>query len=479
MANEIKLTFAGDATALQKANKQAEESTLGVGAAATQANKDTADFASRMGSLGSTVTGANDAIMGISDGLNALVDFQGAAAERASRLARAQADVEQAMIDAEQAAVDLEQATRDLAQSQLDSKQAGVDAKQAQIDVRQAYHDARVVTEEYNAAVKEYGRSSNEAVQAAIDLDRANADLSQANLDAEQAQEDLKQAQLDGKQATVDATQAARDAKDAQLDLNDAQREANPTDLQKFMDQLNLVTPLLSALVGVVALVTAAQWAWNIAQMASPTTWIVLAIAALVAVIVLIATKTDWFQRLWKAAWKGIMAYLNFVKNAYVTAFNLMIGIGKRLGDALWAIPGLIKKAWSGLFNILTWPFRTAFNFISDAWNNTVGQLSWSVPGWVPLIGGNSISAPRLPKFHTGGVASGAFGGEFMAVLRAGERVTPTAGGSSGGQMAVRVEAGGGGTSADRMLAEIVLELIRKGVIKLAVLPNGRVAVAG
>lgn len=483
MANEIKLTFAGDAQALQRASAQATQATRGVADAAATANdsmarasQEATGFAGRVGQLGAAVDGASTAISDIGGGVQALADFQAAGANRAAALARAQADVEQAMIDAKQAVVDLEQAQRDLSQSQIDGQQAGVDAKQAAQDQAQAALDAEAATKAYKAAVAEHGKGSAEAKQALLDMNQAVIDAEQANVDAAQAAEDAKQATLDGRQANVDAAQAMADATSAQLDLNDAQREANPTDLQKFADQLNMVTPLLSALVGVVALVTAAQWAWNAAQLASPTTWIVLAIVALVAIIILIATKTDWFQKLWRAAWSGIKAYIEFVKDRYVQAFNIMIGIGKKLIDGVMAIPGLLKKAWNGLFNLITAPWRAAFNFIADAWNNTVGKLQWTVPGWVPGIGGRSIGAPKLPKFHTGGTASGALGGEFLAILRAGERVTPT-GGNAGGSWILRVEPGGG-TSTDKALADLVARLIDRGAIKLRVMPNGRVAVA-
>lgn len=216
------------------------------------------------------------------------------------------------------------------------------------------------------------------------------------------------------------------------------------------------------------------QWLLNAALLANPIVLIIVAIIALIAVIVLIATKTDWFQRLWRAAWKGIMAYLTFVKDMYVKAFNLMISIGSKLVSAVTSIPGRLKKAFTGLFAIITSPFRAAFNFVARAWNNTVGQLSWSVPSWVPGIGGRSIGAPKLPMFHTGGTASGAMGREFLAVLRAGERVVPSGG---GGAMTLVVAAGGGGTSAERMLIALILHLIRIGAIKLKVV-NGRVVPA-
>ncbi len=50
----------------------------------------------------------------------------------------------------------------------------------------------------------------------------------------------------------------------------------------------------------------AAQWLMNSALLANPITWIVIAIVALIAIIVLIATKTDWFSKAWRASWAWI-----------------------------------------------------------------------------------------------------------------------------------------------------------------------------
>lgn len=104
--------------------------------------------------------------------------------------------------------------------------------------------------------------------------------------------------------------------------------------------------------------------------------------------------------------------------------------------------------------------FRTAFNFIADAWNSTVGRLSWSVPGWIPGIGGAHVSAPRIPRFHTGGVVPGAPGSEMLAVLQAGERVIPA--GRSGG--ATTVVFGG---NTDTAFATAFMRLVREGQIQI------------
>jgi hypothetical protein len=164
-----------------------------------------------------------------------------------------------------------------------------------------------------------------------------------------------------------------------------------------------------------------AQLLMNGALWASPLTWIVIAIVAVIAVIVLIATKTNWFQRIWKAAWGGI----------------------QRAASATWEwlkkLPGWIGGAFSSVAHYIADPFKAAFNQIARAWNNTIGRLSWSVPGWVPGIGGNSISVPNLPTFHAGGTVPGYPGQAVPIMAMAGETVSSNAGGTGdGGWVAIR-----------------------------------------
>lgn len=164
-----------------------------------------------------------------------------------------------------------------------------------------------------------------------------------------------------------------------------------------------------------------AQWLMNASLLASPITWIVVGIVALIAVIVLIATKTNWFQRAWSAAW-------GWIKTA-----------AKNTWEFIQKIPGWIGSAFSRVADFISRPFKSAFNAIARAWNSTVGQLSWTVPGWVPVIGGNSISVPKLPTFHAGGVVPGVVGTAVPIMAQAGERVSSNAGsGDGGGWVAIR-----------------------------------------
>lgn len=395
--NTLTLDFAGDADKLQKAAQQAkaaladvEKASADTGTSMRDQTQSASRLEDRLGSLGSATTGATDAIDSLGGGLQALADVSDYSRDRAQRLARAN--------------VDVMQATEDMAQATRDGKQAQIDAGQAALDLTQARLDEETALKAYNAAVKEHGKNSDEARQAQIYL-------SQATLDVAQAQEDQKQ-------ATRDAAQANIDAKTAQVDLNDAMHEANPPQLQEWADKLGLITPLLTAVVGVTSLVTAAQWAWNAATLASPVTWIVLGIVALIGIIALLVWKWDWVKEKGAAAWRGI-------QQGAEKAWNWMKKVPGWIGDAFSKVGGAISR-----------PFIGAFNAVSDAWNSTVGSLSWTVPGWIPGIGGNTIDVPNLPKFHTGGTVPGPPGTEVPIMAMSGEEVS-LPGRDNGGDVSV------------------------------------------
>lgn len=64
--------------------------------------------------------------------------------------------------------------------------------------------------------------------------------------------------------------------------------------------------------------------------------------------------------------------------------------------DFFYKLPGQINGWLSNVGNIIKYPFEVAFNAIKTLWNNTIGKISFTVPSWVPGIGGKGWSAPRL-----------------------------------------------------------------------------------
>lgn len=428
MANAVTLVFAGESKDAEAAARKVEAALKGVEDSTTSASSEfdkgsqaTTSYLDRIGKLGAGVEGMSTAVENVSGVVQGFADIQNEAYERTQRVKRA-------LVDVEQAQEDYNQALRD-------GKQAQIDVDQAAVDLQQALLDQETAQKALNEAVAKHGKGSAEARQAMVDLRQAGVDV--------------KQAQEDQRQATRDATQATIDAKTAQLDLADAQREANPPDLQKWADKINMVTPLLTGLVGVTGLVTAAQWAWNAAQAASPLTWIVLAIIVVVAGIVLLVTHLDIVKKAWDATWKFMRSAAAAVgrwfkewlwEGQIKPAWEAIRNGGIRVWNWMRDLPHKLKSAFMGIANFLFAPFRIAFNNIASAWNNTVGRLRWTIPSWVPVVGGNTIAAPRLPRFHAGvGVVPGVVGSEVLAVLQAGERVSSTASSNDdGGWVSIR-----------------------------------------
>jgi hypothetical protein len=298
-----------------------------------------------------------EGVSGVSDAISSFNDLSNHGANRQRELARAQIDVKQAANDAKQALEDYNQAQRDGAQ-------AGIDAQQAQLDEKQSLQDLANAQKQYNADVKQYGANSSQAKQDLIDI-------SQAQIDNKQAVEDGKQAQRDANQANIDSTQAMIDQKSAAVDLNEAQSNlaSQNSTLGKVSSVLDMFGGILSGVSAAIGLVTVAQWAWNAAQLASPTTWIILAIVALVAVIVLVATKTKFFQTIWEAVW-GFMKevgawFAGPFKDAMIAVWHALEKAVKFVVDvyiAEW------KAVWALLKTIGSWFAGPFANFFKAAW---------------------------------------------------------------------------------------------------------------
>ena len=191
------------------------------------------------------------------------------------------------------------------------------------------------------------------------------------------------------------------------------------------------VTGALATLAIGVGAYTVAQWAMNSAMLASPITWIILAIAALVAGIVLLVSNWDTVREAGAAAWQ-------WIKDAWSSAGKWFSDLGSSIGRVFSDAWNSIKNAFSavgdffgGIGDSIKGAFKTAFNTVGGFWNDTVGKLSWSVPSWVPGIGGKTLSVPKIPMLADGGqviapglALVGERGPEILA-LDAGAKVVP------------------------------------------------------
>lgn len=133
------------------------------------------------------------------------------------------------------------------------------------------------------------------------------------------------------------------------------------------------------------------QLAFNVIMSANPLMLIVIGIGLLVAAVVLIATKTTWFQTIWDAVWGGITATWDWVWGKLQEGFAyLKDGFGA-IGDKVTQVKDWIVGKWDELVGFITGlPGRIAA-VASGMWQSVVdaagGAKDWVVGKWDEMIG--------------------------------------------------------------------------------------------
>jgi len=120
--------------------------------------------------------------------------------------------------------------------------------------------------------------------------------------------------------------------------------------------------------------IAAAIVAVNIAMALNPFSMIAIAVVALGALLVVAYKKFEPFKTVVDAVFGGIKFWINEVT---IPAFKAMYTVAK-----------------------------TIFNGIATIWNNTFGKLSFSIPSWVPGIGGKGFEVPNIPMLADGGIVT-------------------------------------------------------------------------
>lgn len=169
------------------------------------------------------------------------------------------------------------------------------------------------------------------------------------------------------------------------------------------MSVLKILVPTLLGIVAALRLWTIAQTIWNGVMAvtdallaASGWTLVVGAIALLVAAVVLIATKTTWFQTIWKAAWSGIKVVFTATVHAIQSAWNTVWnGIKSTFNSVVTFLRGKF-----GALTLLLGPIG-AVMFIAANWSkvktlvvgyiNTIISSVKNVIKWIRNIVGKTI----------------------------------------------------------------------------------------
>lgn len=227
---------------------------------------------------------------------------------------------------------------------------------------------------------------------------------------------------------------------------------------------IEFAVPVVLALAAALSVMAIAQWAMNSALLASPITWIVLALVALTAGIVYLATQTTFFQDIWSGAMDAAGAAWDWLWNLLQNGFKLLTnifmnftgpgliikhfdriksGVGgaigwvqdkvgsgidwvdRKFGD-LSKLPGKVVGWMTGVGGKIVTPFRDGFrsgiNWIIDKWNDLSFTIpSVNIPG-IGKIGGATISTPNVPRLAEGGIVPAVPGGMLALLGEGGER---------------------------------------------------------
>jgi hypothetical protein len=124
---------------------------------------------------------------------------------------------------------------------------------------------------------------------------------------------------------------------------------------------------------------------------------------------------------------------------AFKAVWNFVKGIFQLLTGNTEGAAASMRKSFEAAFKAIKFaikaivsPFVGVLNAISDAWNNSVGKFKFTVPKWVPGIGGQTFNVPNLPRinlanFADGGIVAPRAGGLIGRIAEAGrpERIEP------------------------------------------------------
>jgi hypothetical protein len=163
------------------------------------------------------------------------------------------------------------------------------------------------------------------------------------------------------------------------------------------------------------------------------------------------------FKGQWGAAWDAVVQSVRGSWTAITSIFgNALAGIGELLRSAKETVSGAagavagsitgafgsvkegIKNTLTGLAETITAPFRSAFNSIKNLWNTTVAGFGFTVPSWIPGVGGKSWT---IPTMASGGIVMGP---TLALIGEAGPEAVIPLGGHGVGGVVVNIQVGVG-----------------------------------
>ncbi|MFD3929528.1 hypothetical protein [Streptomyces sp. NPDC058614] len=196
----------------------------------------------------------------------------------------------------------------------------------------------------------------------------------------------------------------------------------------KYPGLVKILVPVLLLLATGLAIAAAAQWAMNSALLANPYTWVVIAIVALIAAIVLMWQNWDSVTAAMGKAWGWIVdqfwAGWNWLVNNvfspigrfFTSTIPGWVGSGvnwivdKWNGMIGWfaGIPGRLAKAGSGMWEFVSDGLKGALNDAIGLVNDGIFHINANLIGNANRIPGVNIPyIPYVPFLAEGGITTG------------------------------------------------------------------------
>lgn len=139
----------------------------------------------------------------------------------------------------------------------------------------------------------------------------------------------------------------------------------------------------------------AVQWLLNSAFLANPITWVIVAIVALIAVIVLIATKTTWFQDIWATVWGFVTDIAakawEGIKSAAEAALDFVVSLWQSIQSAVKAVWDWILNAITAVLEVIGTVVQTYINIYVTIWN-VIKSAVEAVWNWIRNAISNVLS---------------------------------------------------------------------------------------
>jgi hypothetical protein len=246
---------------------------------------------------------------------------------------------------------------------------------------------------------------------------------------------------------------------------------------------------LTNAAMAAWAAVSAVTAAINAVTAASFTAlWVAtgaIVILAVIAALVALQVKFDIFgkavdavQWYFTTMWGVVKTVFNWIKDnwqllvAVITGpFGLAVLAVVKFKDDIMNMFSLIyngiKATMGFVADVISAPFKAAFRAVANLWNNTIGKLSFSVPSWVPGIGGKGFDVPDIPMLAEGGIVTGP---TLAMIGEAGpEAVIPLSKmGGMGGGITVNVN---GGISTSQEISQAIVKALQNYVYQSGPVP--------